>query len=219
MGKLAEPRGIHRRTRFEMTTALRQRLNARVERRGANECWPWTGADRNGYGCIKHEGKCLGTHVVAFLAAGGVIGEGQLVIHSCDNRICCNPAHLSADSVTENNRQCFDRRNVNTTQGIKCATSILNDDIIRQIWAMRLTNGWGQVRIARAIAQNKHTVKHIINGRAWKHVAKPSPDECRTILAGMNIEVAPIKPSGRHAGAPKSEWAVELWTAPIDQRS
>lgn len=181
-----EPRGIHRRIQFEVTKALRARLNAKVDSSGGPEaCWPWTGAPRNGYGAIKHEGKVLGTHVVAFLAAGGVLEDGQLVTHDCDNRLCCNPKHLVAGTATTNARECWDRRAVNATRGEAAPQAVMTEADIRLILAMRVVHGWGSVRIARAIGKNQETVKNIVARQNWKHVPMPTPEEAIAIVANF----------------------------------
>src|SRR4051812_37242348 len=76
------------------------RFWSRVDIRGADDCWPWTlSTDKLGYGQFKIGGKygaMVNSHRVA--AAFGTVGfdESAHYLHSCDNRICCNPAHLSA---------------------------------------------------------------------------------------------------------------------------
>lgn len=70
---------------------------------GPMACWPWEGAEET-YGQVYWKGRCRGTHVVAFSLANGRFPEpGMHVMHTCDHRPCCNPAHLSEGTPSENN--------------------------------------------------------------------------------------------------------------------
>ena len=91
-----------------VTPGEASRFWRRVRNRGAGgECWPWSGATYgDSYGRMRIGGRLEGTHRIAFsLASGSVVVRGalRLVLHSCDNPICCNPAHLRLGSFMQNN--------------------------------------------------------------------------------------------------------------------
>jgi hypothetical protein len=65
-------------------------------------CWLWSGSTAKGYGQMKVDGKVLRTHRVAYEAFHGPIPEDMHILHSCDNPLCVNPAHLRAGTMEQN---------------------------------------------------------------------------------------------------------------------
>lgn len=82
----------------------------RVCKNTPNECWPFRGGDRRGYGVVSINGKLRGAPRVAYELTYGPIPPGLVVRHSCDNPPCCNPAHLSTGTQQENIREMFNRK-------------------------------------------------------------------------------------------------------------
>lgn len=76
----------------------------KVDRKGDNECWPWTASTTAfGYGQFGAQGKVLGAHRISFYLL--YRRWPQVGRHTCDNPICCNPYHVidgsQADNVTD----------------------------------------------------------------------------------------------------------------------
>lgn len=68
-------------------------------------CWPWTeGLDSHGYGQFWAKSKNWRGHVYSYMTFKGEIPEGDLVRHTCDNRMCVNPSHLLLGSIEDNAR-------------------------------------------------------------------------------------------------------------------
>jgi hypothetical protein len=66
------------------------------------QCWHWLGSvNRAGYGQMTHKGKHYAAHRVAYELFFGSITKRD-VAHRCDERLCCNPAHLFQASRSEN---------------------------------------------------------------------------------------------------------------------
>lgn len=72
---------------------------------GLPTCWVWIGAVNGwGYGYFRIGARVYRAHRIAYLLTYGTIPEGALILHNCDNRRCCNPAHLRAGTQSDNVR-------------------------------------------------------------------------------------------------------------------
>lgn len=70
----------------------------------SGECFTYTGRCKSkGYGVIGYLGKRWAAHRLSYtLAKHPIQSSEQLVMHSCDNPPCINPAHLSLGTHHEN---------------------------------------------------------------------------------------------------------------------
>lgn len=84
--------------------SLLERLLDKVVVDEVTDCWIFTGGKNNiGYGMIRDENKMRTTHRVSYEEHNNtVIPQGLVVMHSCDNKCCCNPAHLSLGTMKDN---------------------------------------------------------------------------------------------------------------------
>lgn len=81
------------------------RFWSRVDERGPDECWEWTGGRMvRGYGVFwPIKGGADGAHRVMWQLHHRLpIPPGRVVMHSCDNPPCVNPAHLSVGTHSDN---------------------------------------------------------------------------------------------------------------------
>ena len=74
--------------------------------RGCHE-WP-LGMSSSGYGCVNIEGKDMSAHVASYLYTICCKEKFQVVRHSCHNRSCINPDHLSVGTYSDNTQDSID---------------------------------------------------------------------------------------------------------------
>ena len=97
---------IARAAKAEKTGTPQERFWQKVDKKGPDECWPWTAAVRNpkeGYGAFWLDGRHQPANRVALLFSGVDVPKGMVACHRCDNPGCCNPAHLFPGTPKANN--------------------------------------------------------------------------------------------------------------------
>lgn len=133
------------------------RFNAKTEPCG--ECIRWTGRIQpNGYGQFRLNGKTQYAHRAAYTLFNGEIPEGYVVMHSCDNRWCVNPRHLTLGTQADN---LIDM----TRKGRHSKTVIPNDhiEVIRN-------DTRSSYVIAREWGANPSTIQKIKSGKNRRFV-------------------------------------------------
>ena len=155
----------------------------KVQRDNPDECWPWTGGlTVNGYGKAQagwlSGGPTVGAHRVAYALTYGDIPAGLFVCHRCDNRRCCNPAHLFLGTPADNSADMARKgRAVSgpklhpelAIRGEHIGTAVLSEAQVREIRA-RNARGESQRKLAREFGVAKSTVGRVVRREYWKHV-------------------------------------------------
>lgn len=157
------------------TTPLDVRFWAKIDRSaGPDGCWPWTASlTGGGYGQIGiGNGRNAMSHRLSYeLHAGSPIPRGLSVLHRCDNRPCCNPAHLflgtQADNIADMDRKGRARRP--TLRGERAGLAKLTDEQVMELRALYAA-GTRQIDLAARFGVRQSTVSSIVRRATWSHI-------------------------------------------------
>jgi hypothetical protein len=173
--------------------SLSVRFWKKVKRSGDNECWIWTSTRmkragkryRNGtgvfhdYGIITQKGKRLLAHRVSFfLHHGRWPSTGMVVMHTCDNPPCVNPAHL-VEGTQEDNSQDANRKGrllwgdkdpvrrskmIAMRQGDRNPAAKLSNSEVDRMFKLR-KEGFTQDALAKIFGVSQSLISMILSGR------------------------------------------------------
>ncbi len=155
------------------------RFWSKVLKRSANKCWTWNAyRAKNGYGNFGIGRTVYLAHRVAYCIANRVAIEDisdWCVMHSCDNRGCVNPRHLSLGTYADNNRDMH-------AKGRGTHTGARNPQRGEQRYNARFTekqvlrvrklyaSGYTCAELTRMFGASGGWVHNVVNRRLWKHI-------------------------------------------------
>lgn len=136
-------------------------------------CWLWIGAlSSSGYAHAKHKGRATEVHRLALTLATGEEPDDLVAAHGeCHTRHCCNPAHLSWKTQTENQR---DRvRDGTHGGGERHGRAVLTADQVRYIRSVYTPycRERGAVPLGRMFGVQPSTVRKAARGANWTHLS------------------------------------------------
>lgn len=168
--------------------SLESRFWSKVDKRGPDECWFWTGAvNEHGYGVMRPEGRRSGATVKAHRVAlmlTGVDVTDRVVLHHCDNPPCVNPAHLELGTQQDNlaDMRAKGRGNRGSVNG---AAKLNEGDVaLIRIW---LALGVPQRELCQFYGLSKGTMSSLANGKTWRHVTVPPLLAAHVVAAAAGL--------------------------------
>lgn len=133
-------------------------------------CWIWQGARQGsgGYGFFWLDQENMGAHRASHVLFKGPIPEGLVIMHSCDDRECVNPAHLTPGTHAENSADMV--RKGRSIRGDAHNRAKLTEDHVRAIRAEYIHRYGELKRLANKYNVTGPTIEGIVKGRLWKHL-------------------------------------------------
>lgn len=146
------------------------RFWSRVDKRGEDECWPWTGVISPGRerGILKIKGKSHSSSRASYIIHNGEIPDGLCVCHTCDNGLCCNPKHLFLGTTLDNMRDKVAKNR--QAKGSRGGRAKLNEEqvlAIRERYANKETT---ITQLSKEYGVSWSAIRFVVTGRNWKHL-------------------------------------------------
>lgn len=156
---------------------------ARVRVGAPNECWEWQGAlTSSGYGSLSWHGQHVQAHRLAFALSGGAIAlptqfrapgraktYRRFVLHRCDNRKCCNPAHLFLGSMRANQLDAYKKGRKVQPRSTHVNAKLSPEDV-RSLRAAYATGQARQVDLAAKFGVSQRVVSLVVRNESYKDV-------------------------------------------------
>lgn len=137
-----------------------ERFWSRVVLGGPDECWPWQGAAGNhGYG-LGPQGTLA--HRLSWELAYGPIPDKMRVCHTCDNRLCCNPAHYFLGTDADNA--------MDKARKGRIPIAKLNPEIVRDMRSRYAEGDVSTRQLASEYGVDRRAIVFALKGQTWTHV-------------------------------------------------
>jgi len=147
-----------------------ERFWAKVDKRGPDECWPWTASvTKWGYGRFRVHGRRGDkAHRFSWELHNGPVPPGLFVCHRCDNPPCVNPDHLFLGTPKDNTGDMVAKGRLRPGRmpGEANPNAKLTREIARAIRAAHVA-GVSLGRIAKRFEIGESTAWRVISNQAW----------------------------------------------------
>ncbi len=131
-------------------------------------CWDWgLSLSPSGYGKATWHNKSWRAHRLAYFLSHGDIPK--IVMHTCDNRKCCNPDHLIAGSHEENMQDMATKGRAFKPKGVKHSQNKYSEDMILEI-RDKFEKDIPQAVLAREYSLHSGYTSQIVRRKRWTHI-------------------------------------------------
>jgi hypothetical protein len=138
-------------------------------------CWPWMrSCNSTGYGTLQWSGKPAVAHRVAAFLSGLVLSpfaplnrkKSGFVLHTCDNKLCCNPAHMEVGTYSKNQSDAYNRNLRAAFRGDTHKNAKLTKQQAAEIRAA-YKPGVRQVDLAQQYGVSQRCVSLVVRGETY----------------------------------------------------
>lgn len=151
---------------FWMHSSVLSSLLKRASKVGSCLEFPIIPSNR-GYACISIKGRRWRVHRLVAILAGKAKSTDRCVRHSCDNRSCINPEHLSGGTYADNARDMVMRGR--SAKGERAGAHRLTADQVKYVREQGHSRSGRQ--LAKELAVSHETIYKILRNQTWRHLA------------------------------------------------
>ena len=141
----------------------------KVDIRGEEDCWEWSGAKARGYGQVSLNSKNQYAHRISAYLAGMSL-DGLFVCHTCDTPVCVNPNHLFVGSALDNMRDMARKGRGSSLRGEKANGVKLSEAEVLKIRALYTSEGGTYKDLADLFGVSATHIRGLILRKVWKHI-------------------------------------------------
>ena len=139
------------------------------------ECWNWTGHISGNYGVIRLRNVAYPAHRIAWMAHYQQdLSATDVIMHTCDNPKCCNPAHLRKGTAADNVRDMYNKgrqpqytkrqlQNMRVQSSITKGHKVLTLEEAKNVRALYNSGRYTQSMLAQAYGVARSTISRIVN--------------------------------------------------------
>lgn len=150
-----------------LSDSERKRFWAKIDVKEEDDCWEWQAAKCNGYGSFSVSGLTMFSHRVVILDSIGMKKRNNIIMHTCDNPVYCNPKHLIEGTRSDNIQDMYNKNRQNSKGGCK-----LNEECIKVIRFMLKKDSSATMfkKLAKLHKIHIQTIRNIHKNKTWAHV-------------------------------------------------
>lgn len=154
-------------------------------------CWEWTAhCIPKGYGHFRIGNKMHRAHRLSYELHVGLVPDGMMVLHQCDNRRCVRPDHLYLGTQEDNTRDMIERNRQATGDRVGTRRRMLQTKVLPPVTPRKRNSGGRRLTEADVIEARRSfaegaklrdlaerygvaisTLSHAITRRTWRHLA------------------------------------------------
>ena len=117
--------------------------------------------------------KTIALHRAVYCKAHGITPpeiDGKVVMHTCDNPRCINPAHLVLGTHKDNMKDMVDKGRSADVSGMSNPNRTLSESDVLEIRKLYEGGGWTYAALGRKYGVGYNTISRIIKRKLWSHI-------------------------------------------------
>jgi hypothetical protein len=153
------------RTRKQAILAFRKQV-----KKMPSGCWEWQGwLNTFGYGGFMYLRKAWRAHRFSWFITYGLLPQGLLCLHKCDNRKCVRPSHLFLGTYKDNEQDKISKGRKVCNKGDDCNLSKLTAQKVIQL-REDFKNGTDRQALSKKYKIGRDNISAILRRKTWKHI-------------------------------------------------